>query len=155
MAMNDIYVGPLKFLAQWYNYETIIRLDSITDTVVLSIFTLEAALKILAYGTGHKPANEGKPLAMAESQPGSVSEEKIKAIRDAFDMFDADGGGSIDEFEMRIAMRALGISRSRKEVKSLFEAADIDGSGQLEFDEFKDIMVRQVLLCLVLNESRS
>ena len=37
-----------------------------------------------------------------------ISEEQKQEIKEAFDLFDTDGSGSIDAKELKVAMRALG-----------------------------------------------
>ena len=61
-----------------------------------------------------------------------------------FDLFDADGGGSIDTAEMTNALYQLGISDSIEEIEKIVAAIDSDGSGEVEFSEFKDI-IKQLL----------
>jgi centrin-1 len=48
-------------------------------------------------------------------------------------LFDADGGGSIEQKELESAMRALGFPL---ENLKLFNEIDTDGSQAIEFDEF-------------------
>uniref|UniRef100_A0A8C5VGJ0 EF-hand domain-containing protein n=1 Tax=Microcebus murinus TaxID=30608 RepID=A0A8C5VGJ0_MICMU len=38
-----------------------------------------------------------------------LTEEQKQEIREAFDLFDADGTGTIDVKELKVAMRALGL----------------------------------------------
>jgi len=55
---------------------------------------------------------------------------------EAWKVFDYDGGGSLDAKELRRALKLLGDSVSDARLDELFEMADEDGSGEIEFDEF-------------------
>jgi centrin-1 len=59
----------------------------------------------------------------------TVTEEQKQEIREAFDLFDADGSGSIDAKELKVAMRALGFEPNKEEIKKLMADIDTDGSG--------------------------
>ena len=43
-----------------------------------------------------------------------LTEEQTQEIKEAFDLFDTDGSGSIDSKELKVAMRALGFEPIRK-----------------------------------------
>jgi len=43
-----------------------------------------------------------------------LTDEQKTEIKEAFDLFDTDGSGSIDAKELKVAMRALGFNRKRK-----------------------------------------
>ena len=58
-----------------------------------------------------------------------LSEEQKQEIREAFDLFDADGSGTIDVKELKVAMRALGFEPKKEEIKKLVSEYDKDGSG--------------------------
>ena len=60
--------------------------------------------------------------------------------QEAFNLFDTDHSGTIDERELKVAMRALGIGVSSEEVTAIMREYDRDKSGGIEFDEFRDIM---------------
>ena len=45
--------------------------------------------------------------AQDHTRPG-LSEDEVLEIKEAFDLFDSDGGGSIDPGELRAAMTSLG-----------------------------------------------
>ena len=59
-------------------------------------------------------------------------------LRQAFDLFDADGSGTIDGSELKIALRALGFEPTKEELKKL--VADCDKDGLLDFNDFLKIM---------------
>uniref|UniRef100_A0A8B9QYQ3 EF-hand domain-containing protein n=1 Tax=Anas platyrhynchos TaxID=8839 RepID=A0A8B9QYQ3_ANAPL len=56
-----------------------------------------------------------------------LTEEQKQEIREAFDLFDTDGSGSIDVKELKVAMRALGFEPKKEEIKKMI--ADIDKEG--------------------------
>lgn len=70
-------------------------------------------------------------------------------LKQAFDLFDTDGSGAIDEKELRDAMKALGFESRRDEVKLLIEQVDKDGSGMIEFEEFLVMMKKKMVLLLI------
>jgi len=43
-----------------------------------------------------------------------LSEEQIQEIKDAFNLFDTDGSGSIDAKELHVAMTALGFEPKKR-----------------------------------------
>jgi Ca2+-binding EF-hand superfamily protein len=50
--------------------------------------------------------------------------EQKQEIKEAFDLFDTDGSGTIDAKELRVAMRALGFEPTKDEIKQMI--ADLD-----------------------------
>ena len=67
-----------------------------------------------------------------------------RAIKQAFDKFDEDGSGLLDQEEFERAMHVLGLRLKRAEYKILFDEYDVDGSGQIDLEEFTH-MVKKYL----------
>ena len=66
----------------------------------------------------------------------------------AFNLFDTDGSGAIDERELRDAMKALGFKASKPEVAAMIAEIDKDGSGTIDIDEFLDMMKKKMVTTL-------
>jgi Leucine-rich repeat (LRR) protein/Ca2+-binding EF-hand superfamily protein len=58
---------------------------------------------------------------------------------DSFYIFDVDGSGQINQTEFSEVVRALGQSRSDEELLEIFDKADRDKSGVIDYKEFKKI----------------
>jgi len=69
-----------------------------------------------------------------------LTEEQKQEIREAFDLFDTDGSGTIDAKELKVAMRALGFEPKKDEVKKMVNDLDRDGDGTVDFQEFLQMM---------------
>ena len=66
------------------------------------------------------------------------SEEEL---REAFKVFDKDGNGFISAAELRHVMTNLGEKLSDAEVDEMIREADVDGDGQVNYEEFVKMMV--------------
>ena len=64
------------------------------------------------------------------------AERHMHNMQEAFELFDTDGSGTIDEKEFAKVVKELGISMSKAEIKSVLNEMDRDGNGYAEFDEF-------------------
>jgi len=73
-----------------------------------------------------------------------LTEEQKQEIREAFDLFDTDGSGTIDAKELKVAMRALGFEPKKEEIKKMIADIDKDGSGTIDFDEFLQMMTAKM-----------
>ncbi|GJN20465.1 hypothetical protein PR202_gb07846 [Eleusine coracana subsp. coracana] len=93
-----------------------------------------------------------------------LTAQKRKEIKEAFDLFDTDGSGTIDAKELNVAMRALGFEMTPEgkisdvdiqrlaietgehftldEVREMIEAADENGDGEVDLEEFVKMMKR-------------
>ena len=69
-----------------------------------------------------------------------LSEEQRQEIKEAFDLFDTDGSGSIDSKELKVAMRALGFEPKKEDIKRMIAELDVEGNGTIEFTPFLDLM---------------
>ena len=65
-------------------------------------------------------------------------------IKDAFDLFDTSGSGTIEPKELKVALRALGFEPSKEEIQKLVDQFDKDGSGTIDFHEFLAIMMKKM-----------
>ncbi|XP_069025528.1 uncharacterized protein cetn4 isoform X2 [Embiotoca jacksoni] len=74
------------------------------------------------------------------AQKVELTEEQKQEIREAFDLFDSDGAGTIDVKELKVAMRALGFEPKKEEIKKMIADIDKEGSGLINFDDFLSIM---------------
>lgn len=63
-----------------------------------------------------------------------------KKIKTYFDSLDEDGSQAIGTDEMEEPMLTLGIAKSKVQVKKLMAEIDEDDSGQIEFNEFLQIL---------------
>ena len=73
-----------------------------------------------------------------------MSETQKKEIKEAFDLFDTSGSGTIEAKELKVALRALGFEPSKDELKNLIGNFDKDNSGRIDFHEFLDIMITKM-----------
>merc|ERR1712072_298860 len=76
-------------------------------------------------------------IVMGKNQ---LSEKQIAEMREAFDLFDSDGGGTIDIDELGTAMEALGFQPKKGEIKKMVDDLDKDGDGTIDWDEFMILM---------------
>lgn len=79
-------------------------------------------------------------LAQKKSGKHELTEEQRQEIKEAFDLFDTDSSGSIDQKELKVAMRALGFEPKKDEIKKMIADIDKDGSGTIDFNEFVYMM---------------
>ncbi|XP_073366923.1 calmodulin-3 isoform X2 [Aegilops tauschii subsp. strangulata] len=70
---------------------------------------------------------------MARKMKDTDSEEELK---EAFRVFDKDQNGFISAAELRQVMTNLGEKLSEEEVEEMVREADVDGDGQINYDEF-------------------
>ncbi|XP_077215902.1 calcium-dependent protein kinase 21-like, partial [Tasmannia lanceolata] len=66
----------------------------------------------------------------------NLSEEEIKGLKAMFANMDTDNSGTITYEELKSGLARLGSRLSETEVKQLMDAADVDGSGAIDYMEF-------------------
>ncbi|XP_036279833.1 centrin-4 [Pipistrellus kuhlii] len=69
-----------------------------------------------------------------------LNETQKQEIKEAFDLFDVDGSGTIGVKELKIAMRALGFEPKKEEVKKLIAEIDKERTGTISFEDFFAMM---------------
>lgn len=77
------------------------------------------------------------------SRPG-LSEEEIEEIREAFNLFDTDGSGTIDPKELKEAMESLGYEAKNQTIYQMISDVDKNGTGEIDFEEFLDVMTARM-----------
>ena len=73
-----------------------------------------------------------------------MTDQQKQEIKDAFDLFDTSGSGTIEPKELKVALRALGFEPSKEEIQKLVEQFDKDESGTIDFHEFLAIMMKKM-----------
>ena len=79
-----------------------------------------------------------------KAKAAELTDEQKQEIREAFDLFDTDGSGTIDAKELRVAMRALGFEPKKEEIKKMISDIDKDDSGTIDFNEFLEMMTAKM-----------
>jgi centrin-2 len=64
------------------------------------------------------------------------SDDEIKKLKECFQSLDENMSGDIGVEELEPPLIGLGFVDTREDVQELLDAVDLDGSGQIEFDEF-------------------
>ena len=83
----------------------------------------------------YKKTSINRPKTRAQ-----INDEQKQEVKEAFDLFDTDGSGTIDAKELKVAMRALGFEPKKEEITKMIHDADKDGSGVIDYNEFCDMM---------------
>ena len=85
-----------------------------------------------------------RPLLLSLRPPPLFSIQDVDSeeeLREAFKVFDKDGNGFISAAELRHVMTNLGEKLSDAEVDEMIREADVDGDGQVNYEEFVKMMV--------------
>ena len=103
------------------------------------IIKFKFSFKFLKMASNYKKTSLARPKKRSE-----LTEEQKQEIKEAFDLFDTDGSGTIDAKELKVAMRALGFEPKKEEIRKMIADADRDGSGVIDFPEFLDMMTQKM-----------
>jgi centrin-1 len=72
---------------------------------------------------------------------GGLDEEAMEEVKEAFNLFDTEGKGSIDVRELKAAFRALGFQVKKVEIRQMFIDMDKDLSSALvSYDDFVEMV---------------
>ncbi|KNC55053.1 calmodulin [Thecamonas trahens ATCC 50062] len=74
-------------------------------------------------------ASEDAPLLAPD-------DERLALMREMFETFDSDSSGEISLTELSALLRSLGFAADDELVTFMGQAVDVDGSGDIDFDEF-------------------
>lgn len=96
----------------------------------------------------HRPSPSGASITseyIALMKVGAVelTEEEVREFREVFDLVDKDGGGTIEAKEVKELMELLGLQPKQSEVEAMIAEIDIDGNGEVDFEEFLQVMAGQ------------
>jgi calmodulin len=72
-----------------------------------------------------------------------LTQADIDKCREAFERFDKDGSGSIDAWELKETLKAMGQNPTEEEVFQMLAQVDDDGSGTIDFPEFLKVIEQQ------------
>merc|ERR1711918_259296 len=76
-------------------------------------------------------------------RPGLTVDE-VEEIKEAFDLFDTDQSGAISVSELTSAMKSLGFDVKHAVGFQMIAELEADGSGEIEFEEFLDMMTARI-----------
>ncbi|KXT18482.1 hypothetical protein AC579_2260 [Pseudocercospora musae] len=82
----------------------------------------------------------GTPEFMTMMSHRATAVDTEEELRQAFNVFDRDGSGTISVTELRDMLKALGDNLTDAEVDQIMKSADTDGDKTISFEEFKKIM---------------
>ena len=69
-----------------------------------------------------------------------LDEEQMEELREAFNLFDTDRSGVIDARELKAAIRALGFTVKKEQVRQMLRDIGREPNSQISFDDFSRIM---------------
>ncbi|KAL7697536.1 centrin [Lotmaria passim] len=76
-------------------------------------------------------SSSASALPASAAAAAELTKDQMEEIREAFDLFDTDGSGTIDVRELRIAMRALGFEPRKEELRQLVNDATGGNAGSV------------------------
>jgi len=72
-----------------------------------------------------------------------VPKARIIHYRNAFNMFDKKKDGVITLKELSNVLRSLNLDPTEEEIKEMIDEVDLDGNGEIDFEEFVTLMNRR------------
>ena len=90
------------------------------------------------------PQAAGGKKGKKNTYKADLTAQQKQEIKDAFDLFDTSGSGTIEPKELKVALRALGMEPSKDDIQKLVEQFDHDQTGTIDFHEFLAIMMKKM-----------
>ena len=121
--------------------------------VFFTIFTIIAAMVLLTLFIGvvttsmeeaterQKEAKEVEAKVIELAKEKGLDDETLGLYKKVFALLDIDGGGTIDEDELRIGLKSIGRKPSEEHMKKMMSVVDEDDSGEIDMAEFVQFML--------------
>ncbi|ETW33813.1 hypothetical protein PFTANZ_05443 [Plasmodium falciparum Tanzania (2000708)] len=77
-------------------------------------------------------------------RPG-FTEDEIEEIREAFNLLDTDGTGTIDPKEIKCAMQSLGLDAKNPMIFRMIADLEKDGYSSIDFEEFMEVITSKLV----------
>jgi len=144
---KDIFEMVLKFVERLKT--TWNELDKSTEYREIQRTLLTTACVKVIWGGDHALGDAFRIWHMKAEAFGGVDHdwnpEKMEAaIKSIFSLFDTDGGGQVDWREFQKTLDAMGVHSELSDIQKFLGDCDEDGTGLLEFDEFEDVLTKQI-----------
>ena len=81
-----------------------------------------------------------------------ITNDQVFAFKEAFDLFDKNGGGTIDALELQKTLEDVGIALNECDIEEVMLTLDNDGNGEVDFEEFLKLMTDTEMFIEVLAE---
>ena len=140
--------STLPMIVMTTSCELMKKKTSIDETLIE--MKTEKTLKMLKMlNTLQAQAKRAKKLAsldkksrpgMPKPKPRELDATQEAELRQAFELFDKDGSGSIDKEELKAVMLSLGQDLTESDLSTLYAQMDPSGDGTIDFGEFCDVM---------------
>lgn len=88
-------------------------------------------------------ARQKRRAARKNAKEDQLTADEIKTCKQAFKTFDSDSNGSIDKWELRLALETMNRTPTDEDLVAMIEELDASGNGKLEFNEFLQALVMQ------------
>jgi Ca2+-binding EF-hand superfamily protein len=88
-------------------------------------------IKLYFFQSQYRKSTVGGGQRKKTGPKPELTEEQKEEIREAFDLFDASGTGTIDTKELKVAMRALGFEPKKEEIKKMIADIDKESKGMV------------------------
>ena len=69
-----------------------------------------------------------------------IPQDRRKELQEAFEIFDVNKDGSISKKELENILRSLNEDPEEEEIQQLLDEVDVDGNGEIDFEEFVALM---------------
>lgn len=73
-----------------------------------------------------------------------LSDAQKADIKEAFELFDSEGVGLIDNKDLKVAIRALGFEPTKEEIHAMLASVGAQGVGKLSYDNFLQLMTHKM-----------
>ena len=98
-----------------------------------------------AQKSGGYPESGKAPIQRRVFEKPGLTEDEIEEIREAFNLFDTDGSGTIDPKELKAAMESLGFENKNPTIYQMIDDLDVaDNSRGINFDQFLDAITTRL-----------
>jgi hypothetical protein len=80
-----------------------------------------------------------------------LTDDQVQAFQEAFELFDKNGGGTIDAAELQRTLADVGINVNGDDLIEIMRTLDHDGNGEVDFAEFLNLMTSTDLFLAAIN----
>lgn len=75
--------------------------------------------------------------------PTAATQEEVAEMKEVFACFDKDSSGSVTTAELGLVLKSMNKNFNDAELKRIVGKFDVNGDGQIDFDEFLTMMTRR------------